>query len=76
MICRRATYFTDSEILHVAEIASQWRLKTYLKNHTGCTMLKNHFLWFILEHDCYENIKIKLWSGIILNHDTEIDCKV
>ena len=53
------------------------KIKNLLKKSHQMHYAKNHFFWFTLEHDCYENIKIKLWSGIIiLNHDSEIDCKV
>ena len=68
MICRRVRYFTDSEMIvyyqkGVAEIASLWKLKT--KNYARCTILQKLFLMiYIGTCECYENIRIKLWSTI------------
>ena len=53
MICRRATYFTDSEIFEYyqkmcSRNSKSTKNKNYVQNYTRCTMLKNHFLWFTL----------------------------
>ena len=52
IICRRATYFTDSEMIKYYQTMCGWNSKTmktkiqnYVRNYASYTMLKNHFLW-------------------------------
>ena len=68
MICRRATYFTDLEMIKYYQKMCGWndmflKTKTYAANYARYTMLKKSFLTvYIGMFDCYKNIKIKLSS--------------
>ena len=69
MICRRATYFADSEMIEYFQQVCGWNSKSthtknYIRNYARYNTLKNNFLWFMLVNMIYENIKIKLWSRI------------
>ena len=52
-ICRRATYFTDSEIIKYFGKMCGWnsksmKTKNYVRNYARYNTLKNHFVWFTL----------------------------
>ena len=70
MICNRATYFTDSEIIEYYQEMCGWnskspKTKNDVTNYARYTTLKNSFLMvYVGTFDCYENIKTKLWSTI------------
>ena len=53
MLCRRATYFTDSEMIEYYQKMCGWnsksaKTKNDVKSYARYPMLKNHFLWFAL----------------------------
>ena len=55
MICRRVTYFTDSEMIEYYQKTCGWnsksaKIKDYITNNTRYTTLKNDFSWFMLRH--------------------------
>ena len=55
IICRRATFFTDSEMIEyypkkVALSSKSMKTKNYVTYYGRYTMLKNHLLWFMLGH--------------------------
>ena len=67
---RRATYFTDSEMIEYYQKPRGWnskptKTKNCVTNYTGHAKLKNHFLWFILECMAVKtmicNSILKLW---------------
>ena len=61
MICRRVTYFTDSEIIEYYQKTCSWnskpaKTKNYITNYARYTMLKKSFLMvYVGTYDCYEN---------------------
>ena len=68
--CKRATYFTDSELTGYYQKTCGWnsksqKTKNYITNYARYTTLKKSFLMvYVGTYDCYENIKTKLWSTI------------
>ena len=53
MICRRATYFTDLEMIEYYQKTCGWnsksvKTKKYVKNYTRYTMLKTNSLCFTI----------------------------
>ena len=53
MICRRATYSTDSEMIEYYQKtwgrnSKSTKNKNYVTNYARCTTLKNELLWFTL----------------------------
>ena len=53
MICGRATYFTDSEMIKYYQKACDWnskstKTKNDVINYARYIMLKNQLLWFTL----------------------------
>ena len=60
MICRRATYFADSEMIDYYQKTCNW-----------IASLQKLILWFTLGYMTYKDIKIILWSTIsVLNYNT------
>ena len=71
-ICKRATYFTDLEMIEYYQKMRGWnskspKTKSYVTNYARYTMLKKSFLMvYNGMYDCYENIKTKLWLTITI----------
>ena len=70
MICRRATYFTDSEVIgyypkYIQLNRRLMKTKNHVRNYVRGTMLKNNFLWFTLDHMTVMKIKISTIEMII-----------
>ena len=74
MICRRAAYFIDSGMTEYYQKTCDWN-STSLKTKNLCNKLckihyththtkKTFFMVYVETYDCYENIKIKLWSTV------------
>ena len=69
MICRRVTYFADLKWLNTtkkreAEIASLRKLKAMWQIMPDRLLKKSFLMVYVGIYDCYENIKMKLWSTI------------
>ena len=69
MISRRATYITDSEMIEYYKKLYGWnskfmKTKIMIKHYAK----KSFLMVYLGMYDCYDNIKVKLWSTIsILN---------
>ena len=69
-ICKRVTYFTDSEMIEYYQKMCGWnskspKTKNFVTNYTRYTMLKKSFLMvYVGTCHCCENSKTKLWSTI------------
>ena len=64
MICRRATYFPDSEMIEHYQKTCSWnskskKTKKYVTNCARYIPKKSFLKVYVRMHDCYENIKIK-----------------
>ena len=69
ILCRRATDFTDLEMIEYYQKTCSWNTKsTKTKNCNKLHQIhyaKESFLMvYIGTYDCYENIKINVWSTI------------
>ena len=67
MICRRATYFTDSEMIEYYQNMCNWNSKS--RKTRNCDKLhqihyarKQFLIIYVGMYNCYENVKINLWS--------------
>ena len=70
MIYRRVTYFIDSEMIEYYQKTCGWNSKSMKTKKLHKKLCQIHYakksftMVYVGKYECYENIKIKLWSTI------------